>query len=188
MGVTDIHRKPRNNMLDLYSQSKIGPFCISYQLSCWFVQTLSGNCLFPPTRSTQFRFHSGDKKHIYFYPAGFTILWEKRMIQEDKGRQHSSFTSSKFQSHQNPGKPALFIMGCLLLLLLLFSFCFCELQQKESEACEHAAGRECLRRDIRLTFPKGEPRLDWEYNVRVKASRRHFPQQCVRFLTPCVSV
>lgn len=40
MSVMEIHRKPRNNMLEMYSQSKIGPFCIFYQLSCWFIQTL----------------------------------------------------------------------------------------------------------------------------------------------------
>lgn len=32
--------KPPNNMLDLYSHSKIGPFCISHQPSCWFTLPL----------------------------------------------------------------------------------------------------------------------------------------------------
>lgn len=61
--VTDIHRKPRNNMVGLHTQSKIGPFCPPNVPAGGFKHFISGNCLFLPTRST-FRLHSSDKKHL----------------------------------------------------------------------------------------------------------------------------
>lgn len=77
-------QKPCNHMLDMYSHSKIGPFCVSYQLSCLFTETLYfWELLFPPTRSMQFRFHCDDKKRIYFYPGGLVVRWEYRIQEEN---------------------------------------------------------------------------------------------------------
>lgn len=39
-GASRIILEKPNNMLELYSHSRIGPFCISHQLSCWFTLPL----------------------------------------------------------------------------------------------------------------------------------------------------